>query len=218
MPDFAQTPRATVRRKAQRASYARADVYAILDEAPVCNVGFVEDGRPVVIPINHWRIGDSLYFHGSPASRLLHVLCAGAEVCVTATLVDGMVLARAAARHSVNYRSAVVFGRAREVTDRAEKRAAFAALIDWVAPGRWAEVRQPSDGELDAVRMAALPLEEASAKMRAGPPADTEEDHALPVWAGVVPMRLVAGPPVPDDGLDPAIPLPARLKWRTPAA
>ncbi|MBE0532693.1 MAG: pyridoxamine 5'-phosphate oxidase family protein [Rhodospirillales bacterium] len=217
MPDFARTPRATVRRKAQRASYARTDVNAILDEAPFCSVGFVEDGRPVVIPINHWRIGDSLYFHGSPASRLLGVLCAGAEVCVTATLVDGWVLARSAARHSTNYRSAVVFGRAREVTDRAAKMAAFAALIERLAPGRWAEVRPPSDSELDSVRMAALPLEEASVKMRAGPPADTEEDHALPVWAGVVPMRLVAGPPVPDDGLDPAIPLPECLKPRNEA-
>jgi len=211
MPDFAQTPRATVHRKAQRASYARADVYAILDEAPFCNVGVVEDGRPVVIPINHWRIGDSLYFHGSPASRLLGVLCAGAEVCVTATLVDGLVLARSAARHSVNYRSAAVFGRAHEVTDRAAKMAAFAALIERLAPGRWAEVRPPSDGELNSVRVAALPIDEASAKMRAGPPADTAEDHALPVWAGVVPMRLVTGPPVADDRLDPAIPLPASL-------
>lgn len=214
MPEFVQTPRATVRRKAQRALYGRTDVYAILDEAPFCSVGFVEDGRPVVIPINHWRMGDSLYFHGSPASRLMKVLCAGDEVCVTATLVDGLVLARAASRHSVNYRSAVVFGRAREVADPAEKLAAFAALIERVAPGRWAEVRRPTDGELAATRMAALAVDEASAKMRSGPPADSEDDHALPVWAGVVPMRLAAGTPVADDRLDPATPLPADLRPR----
>ena len=211
MPDFAKTGRTAVRRKPQRARYGRADVHAILDEAYFCHVGFVDDGRPVVIPVNHWRIGDSLHFHGSPASRLMKVLCAGAEVCVTATLLDGLVLARSAFHHSVNYRSAVIFGRAREVTDPAAKRAALAALIERIAPGRWAEIRRPTDDEVRATRMAALALDEASAKVREGPPVDAEADHALPVWAGIVPLRLAAGAPVADDRLDPAIPLPAYL-------
>lgn len=211
MSDFEQTKRSTVVRGRHRATYDTATIHQILDETHFCDVAFVDGGAPVAIPINHWRIGDLLYFHGSPASRLMKVLCSGAEVCVTATLLDGLVLARSAFHHSVNYRSAVIFGRAREVTDIDEKRMALAALIEHLVPGRGADVRPPTDGEIKATRVAALPITEASAKVRTGGPVDDAADLALPVWAGVVPLRLTAGTPEPAEGLDPSVPLPAYL-------
>ncbi len=211
MPEFKKTERSTVVRGSRRATYDIATVHEVFDRTHVCDVAFVEGGSPVAIPINHWRMGDHLYFHGSPVSRLMKVLCAGDEVCVTATLLDGLVLARSAFHHSVNYRSAVIFGRGREVTDIGEKRTALAALIEHLVPGRGADIRPPTDGEIKATRVVCLPITEASAKVRTGGPVDDEADYALPVWAGVVPLKLTAGTPEPDERLDPSVPLPDYL-------
>jgi hypothetical protein len=192
-PDFA-----VVRRKPDRAVYDRQAVHAILDEAYVCHVGLTAEGRPLVIPMIHARVGETLYLHGSPASRLLRTLASGVPACATATLIDGLVLARSAFHHSMNYRSAVVFGTARLVDDDAEKDAALRALVDHVLMGRGADARPPNDKELRGTKVVALPIEAASAKQRVGGPVDDEEDMGLPVWAGVVPLRLVAGEPQPD--------------------
>jgi len=194
-----KTERTTVKRLAKRASYDRETLYAILDEALICHVGFVVDGAPVVIPTIHWRHDDTLYFHGSAASRMLRSLREGVEACVTVTLIDGLVLARSAFHHSMNYRSVVVFGTAREVTDRDEKLRALDALVEHVVRGRSADVRPPNEIELRQTLLLALPIEEASAKIRTGPPVDDEEDYALPVWAGVVPAALTFGSPIPDE-------------------
>jgi nitroimidazol reductase NimA-like FMN-containing flavoprotein (pyridoxamine 5'-phosphate oxidase superfamily) len=207
MERFAPTERTTLKRLPKRAEYDRHRVYAILDEALVCHVGFIADGQPVVIPTGYGRIADVLYLHGSAASRMLRTLSEGLDVCVTVTLVDGLVLARSAFHHSFNYRSVVVFGRARMVTDREEKLAALRAFTEHVIAGRWNEVREPNDGELKATTVLALPLQEASAKIRTGPPIDDEEDHALSVWAGVLPLRLTIGEPVDDEQLLPDIAL-----------
>ena len=208
MERFAPTERTTLKRLPKRAEYDRERVYAILDEAFICHVGFVADGQPVVIPTGYGRIGNVLYIHGSAASRMLRTLGAGIDVCVTVTLVDGLVLARSAFHHSFNYRSVVVFGKARLVTEAAEKMAALHAFTEHVIPGRWQEVREPNDGELKATTVLALPLEEASAKIRTGPPIDDEEDHALPVWAGVLPLRLVTAEAISDELLPTDIALP----------
>jgi nitroimidazol reductase NimA-like FMN-containing flavoprotein (pyridoxamine 5'-phosphate oxidase superfamily) len=199
------TERTRVRRLPKRASYDLEVIQAILDEAVVCHVGFVVEGRPVVIPTIHWREADTLYVHGSPASRMLRSLREGVEACVTVTLVDGLVLARSAFHHSMNYRSVVVFGNAREVTGE-EKLRALDSLVEHVMPGRSAEVRAPNETELRQTVVLALPLDEASAKIRTGGPVDDEEDYALPVWAGVLPLRLTPGEPVPDAGVSAAVP------------
>ena len=196
--DSLQTPRTTVRRLSDRGVYDRQAIHAILDEALICHVGFVVDGQPVVIPTIHVRVGDTLYFHGSAASRMLRSLRNGVEACVTVTLLDGLVLARSAFHHSMNYRSVVVFGKGREVTDREEKLQALDALVDHVVPGRAAVVRAPNELEIKQTLVIALPLAEASAKVRTGPPVDDEADYALDVWAGVVPMALVKGEPIRD--------------------
>jgi len=182
-----------VKREPQRARYDRETIEAILDEALVCHLGFEVDGQPYVIPTLHARVGDRLYVHGSAASRLLRHLAGGARVCVTVTLVDGLVLARSVFNHSVNYRSAVVFGTATLVED-AEKREALRALTEQLAPGRWDEARQPTEQELKATWILSLPIDEASAKVRTGPEEDEPEDLDLPVWAGVVPVHLAAEP------------------------
>jgi len=181
-----------VRRKAERGVYDRAVIDAILDEALYCHVGFVADGRPVVIPTLHARVGDRLYLHGSSASRMLRAAAAGGHVCVTATLIDGLVLAKSVFHHSVNYRSAVVMGVAAAVVDGDEKREALRAFTDHVAPGRWQEARQPTEAELLQTSVLSLPLDEASAKVREGPPGDDPEDADLDVWSGVVPLHLAA--------------------------
>jgi nitroimidazol reductase NimA-like FMN-containing flavoprotein (pyridoxamine 5'-phosphate oxidase superfamily) len=209
---FTPTGRSAVRRLAKRGNYERATVHAILDEGFVCHVGFVHEGQPFVIPTAYARVGDVLYLHGARASRMLKALGAGGEVCVTVTLVDGLVLARSAFHHSINYRSVVVFGRAREVSDETEKRAAMHAFTEHVAPGRWAEVREPNESELGATTVVALPLAEASAKVRVGPPIDDEEDYARAVWAGVLPLKIVAGEPVPDPRLPADIEPPAHVR------
>lgn len=200
-----------MKRLPKRGEYGREGVYKILDEGFVCHVGFVVAGQPFVIPTGYGRAGDTLYIHGAQASRMLRALREGIEMCVTVTLVDGMVLARSAFHHSMNYRSVVVFGRAVVVEDGAEKWEALRALTEHLAPGRWAEVRQPSEGEMRATLVLALPLAEASAKVRTGPPSDDEEDYELPVWAGVVPLRIVAGEPVDDARLRPGVEPPAHV-------
>ena len=189
------TDRTRVRRHPERGAYDREAIDAILDEALICHVGFVVDGQPFVIPTIHARAGDTLYLHGASASRMLRTLESGVDVCVTATLLDGIVLARSVYNHSMNYRSAVVLGRARLVDDADEKLAALEAVVEHMVPGRWADARRPNGKELKATSVLALPLDEASAKIRTGPPSDFEEDEDLPVWAGVIPLRLVADAP-----------------------
>jgi uncharacterized protein len=205
-----RTARTKLRRKSSRGSHERTTVEAILDEALVCHVGIVDGGAPVVTPTLHARIGSSIYLHGSAASRTLRG-ARGAEICLTATLVDGLVLARAVMHHSANYRSAMVFGAAELVEDEEEKLCALEALVEKLVPGRWADARQPTAKELRATAVLRLPLEEASAKVRSGPPLDDDEDMGLPVWAGVVGLRTVVGRPEPDELLAPDVPLPAYL-------
>jgi uncharacterized protein len=193
-----------LRRLPKRGVHDRKQIEAILDEALVCHVGLIDDGGfPVTIPTLLARIGEDVYVHGSAASRVLRTLGGGAEVCLTATLLDGLVLARAAFHNSVNYRSVVVFGSAEPVEGEDEKRRALEAFTEKLMPGRWAEVRQPTEQELRGTSVLRLPLREASAKIRQGPPADDEPDYDLPVWAGTVPLRTVAGEPQPDPRLHP---------------
>jgi hypothetical protein len=205
MDSFTPTGRSTLKRLPKRGEYGREGIYQILDEGLICHVGFVVEGQPFVIPTGYARAGDTLYLHGAQASRMLRTLRGGVEVCLTVTLLDGMVMARSAFHHSMNYRSVVVFGRAVAVEDGAEKWEALRALTEHLAPGRWAEVRQPSEGEMRATLVLALPLAEASAKVRTGPPVDDEEDYELAVWAGVVPLSMTAGEPVDDPRLTPGI-------------
>jgi nitroimidazol reductase NimA-like FMN-containing flavoprotein (pyridoxamine 5'-phosphate oxidase superfamily) len=188
-----------VKRHPERGDYDRATIHAILDEALICHVGFAVDGQPYVIPTIHALDGDVLYLHGSPASRMLRTLKDGVDVCVTATLLDGLVLARSVYNHSMNYRSAVVLGRAREVTEPDAKLRAMERVVEHILPGRWAEARQPSEGELNGTTILALPIDEASAKIRTGPPKDFDDDLSLPVWAGVIPLDLRRGHPYPDE-------------------
>ena len=196
--DYAPTPRTTPTRHAERVGYDRAAAHAVLDEAVVAHVGFVVDGRPVVLPQLHARVGDVLYLHGSTGARaLLAAKDGGLDVCVTVTLVDGLVLARSAFSHSINYRSVVVHGTATAVDDAEEKAAALEALVDAVVPGRPAGVRGPSRKELAATTVLRLLLEEVSVKVRTGPPKDDAEDLGLPYWAGVLPLATVPGTPVP---------------------
>jgi hypothetical protein len=210
--DFSPTARTTLRRLPKRGSFERDTVYGILDEGFVCHVGFVVEGQPFVIPTAYGRRGDVLYLHGARASRMQKALAAGAEVCVTVTLVDGLVLARSAFHHSINYRSAVVFGRPRAVESEEEKTAALEAFTEHVVPGRWADVRWPTAQELAATTVLALQLSEASAKVRTGPPIDDEEDYQLPVWAGVLPLGVEPGAPEPDPRLPAETPVPGYLE------
>jgi uncharacterized protein len=193
--------RSRVRRAPSRADYERATIDAILDEALVAHLGFAVEGQPYVIPTLHARIGDEVYVHGSAAARSLRVLGGGMPACLTVTLTDGLVLARSVFNHSMNYRSAVVLGDARPVDAADEKAAALEAFTERLVPGRWAEVRPPTPQELKGTSVLALSLAECSAKLRAGAPVDDEEDHALDVWAGVIPLRVVAGAPEPDPRL-----------------
>lgn len=200
-----QTPRSTIHQRSQRGHYDRVTIYAVLDEALVCHVGFVADGQPVVIPTSHWRVGERLFFHGGQGSRLARVLATSDEVCVSVALVDGLVLARSAFHHSINYRSVVLFGRPEPVEDPEAKAAAFAILIDKLAPGRSAAVRSPTAKELAATRVSALPIAEGSAKLRAGLPVDSASDLTWPVWAGVIPVATVRGTPEPDEHVPPGL-------------
>jgi uncharacterized protein len=195
-------------REPHRASYDREAIYKVLDEGFVCHVGFATDGQPYVIPTLYARIGDALYFHGSAASRMLRGAAAGIPVCITVTLVDGLVLARSVFNQSINYRSVVVLGNATLVAEANEKLQALRAFTEKIVHGRWDDVRQPTEKELKATSVLRLPLTEVSAKMRSGPPKDDEPDYALPIWAGVVPLHLQAEAPIRDERCDPAIPTP----------
>ena len=199
MSTFSPTERTTLRRLPKRAEYDHAAVFEILDEAFICHVGFIVDGKPVVIPTSYCRVGDTVYIHGSAASRMLRSLEEGIDVCVTVTLIDGLVLARSAFHHSINYRSVVIFGEATAVADSEEKLGALHAFTEHVVPGRWKDVRHPNENELRATLVLKLPLAEVSAKVRTGPPIDDDEDYDLPMWAGVVPLRLIADAPIIDD-------------------
>jgi len=205
---FPQTARTKLKRLPKRGHFDRETVYGILDEGFICHVGFAIDAQPFVIPTGYGRVGDKLYIHGSQASRMLRSLAGGINVCVTVTIVDGLVLARSAFHHSMNYRSVVVFGRATLVDDPQEKMKALVALSEHIVRGRWDDVRGPNDEEIKLTTVLCLPLEEASAKIRTGPPLYDEEDYALPVWAGVVPLKLVAGEPVKDPLLSSEIAVP----------
>jgi nitroimidazol reductase NimA-like FMN-containing flavoprotein (pyridoxamine 5'-phosphate oxidase superfamily) len=212
------TQRTQIRRLPQRGNYDRQVIYQILDEGLVCHLGFVVDRQPFVIPTAYGRVEDQLYIHGSPASRMLHSLIRGIEVCVTVTLLDGLVLARSAFHHSMNYRSVVIFGTAALVEDADQKLEALRAFTEHVVPGRWAEVRQPSRQELQATLVLSLPLAEASAKVRTGPPTDDEADYSLPVWAGVLPLQLVANDAMSDPRLQQGITPPAYVQNYTRAS
>ncbi len=202
------TPRTQVKRVPQRASYDRQQVYDILDEGLVCHLGFVVEGQPFVIPTAYGRLDDQVYIHGSPASRMLTSLEQGVAVCLTVTLLDGLVLARSAFHHSMNYRSVVLFGTASRVDDADEKMIALKAFTDHVVRDRWDDVRPPNRQELAGTLVLALPIAEASAKVRTGPPLDAAEDYALPVWAGEIPLGLTAAAPVTDPKCSPDLALP----------
>ncbi len=208
---FTPTERSRVRRVPQRASYDRAVVHAILDEGWIAHVGFVDAEQAFVIPMAYARVGERIYLHAARSARIATRLGSGAAVCLTVTLLDGLVLARSAFHHSMNFRSAIVLGRASLVEDPAERLLALEALVERSLPGRWAQVRPPSTQELRATAVLALPIEEASAKSRSGPPLDDAEDLGLPVWAGVVPLSVDPGPPEPDPGLARGVELPAAL-------
>jgi uncharacterized protein len=206
---FAPTERTRVVREPHRGVYDRQEIYKILDEGIVCHVGFTADAQPFVIPTLYARVGDAIYFHGSAASRMLRGAAAGVPVCVTVTLTDGLVLARSVFNHSMNYRSVVALGKATLVEAPAEKLEALRAFTEKILPGRWEDARQPNEKELKATSILKLALTEVSAKIRSGPVQDDEEDYALRVWAGIVPLHLQAEAPLRDERCDPAIPTPA---------
>ena len=208
----APTPRTQVRRLPERGEYDRDLIDSILDEALICHIGFVHEGAPVVIPTIHARVGDSLYFHGSPASRMLRGMRSGEEVCVSVTLLDGLVVARAAFHNSMNYRSVVMFGVPRIVDDPAEKLAALEAVTEHVVPGRWADSRPMTEKEMKGTLVAALPISEVSAKVRKGGPGDDAPDYDLPIWAGVIPLAVTPGEPVPDSELRVDAPIPSYVR------
>jgi uncharacterized protein len=202
------TERTRVVREPQRGVYDRETIYKILDEGLVCHVGFAADGQPFVIPTLYARIGDAVYFHGSAASRMLRGVSEGANVCLTVTLTDGIVLARSVFNHSMNYRSVVALGKATLADAPQDKLEALRAFTEKILPHRWDDARQPNEKELKATSILRLPLTEISAKVRVGPPEDDAPDYALPVWAGVIPLQTVAGAPIRDERCDPGIPLP----------
>ncbi len=205
MGERPQSERTRVRREPERGLYDRETIDAILDEGLVCHLGFVHEGQPYVIPTLYGRLGDAVYVHGSAASRMLRTIAGGVDACLTVTLVDGIVLARSIFNHSINYRSVVVLGRASTVGDVDQKLRALEAFSGRLLPGRWADVRPPTDNELKATSILRMPLDEASAKVRTGPPQDEEADYELPVWAGVIPLELVAREPRADPRLAPGL-------------
>jgi nitroimidazol reductase NimA-like FMN-containing flavoprotein (pyridoxamine 5'-phosphate oxidase superfamily) len=206
--DYRATERTRVFRKPGRGSYDRDLVHSILDEALVCHVGFVHDGQPYVIPTIHAREGETVYLHGARGNRMLGALAAGAACCLTATLVDELVLARAALHHSLNYRSVMVLGTAAEVTDPDEKDWALRAVVEHIAPGRPEEIRGPDETDLKSTRVLSMPIDEASAKVRTGPPVDEDRDLELPYWAGQLPLTRGKGDPVPAPDLTRDLPVP----------
>lgn len=205
------SPRTQLRRLPKRGHHDAATINAILDAGFLAHVGFQVDGQPFVIPTLYGRTGGKLYLHGSAASRMLGELAEGIPGCVTVTLVDALVLARSAFHHSMNYRSVVAFGTAREIEDEAQKRSALRVISEHLIRGRWDDVREPHTKELKATSVLEFAIEEASAKIRQGPPLDDEGDYSLPMWAGIVPLKLTAGTPTPDDRVAPGSALPRYL-------
>ncbi|MCZ6899706.1 MAG: pyridoxamine 5'-phosphate oxidase family protein [Bacteroidetes bacterium] len=201
MKELVQTPKTKIKRVSQRGSYDPDVIYKILDQAFICHVGFIHEGNPVVIPTSYGRIGDNLYLHGSAKSRMLMTLGKGGEICVTVTIVDGLVLARSIFHHSMNYRSVVLFGKPQKVTSEKEKEQALKAFTNHIIPGRWEEVRLPNKKELKGTTVVRLPIGEASAKIRTGPPLDDQEDYKLPIWAGVIPIKAQPLDAIPDTKL-----------------
>jgi len=203
------TEKTKLKRLPKRGNFERETVYQILDEGFVCHIGFTVDEQPFAIPTGYARIEDNLFIHGSAASRMMRAMAWEKEVCVTVTLVDGLVLARSAFHHSMNYRSVVIFGKAKVVGDEAEKFNALKAFTEHIVPNRWTEIRPPTANELKATTVLSLPITEASAKIRAGNPVDDEEDYAMNVWAGVIPLKMWAGKPIADDKLNDGISIPS---------
>ncbi len=216
MNHFEKEDRSRLRRLPERGHYDRETVYQIIDEALLCHVGFVQEGQPFVIPTIHAREGDRIYLHGARASRLLKVAQAKEQLCITITLLDGLVLARSVFHHSMNYRSAVLFGRGLLVEDEEEKLYGLRVISEHIMPGRWDDARQPTAKELNATSLVAVSIDSASAKVRTGPPGDDEEDYQLPIWAGVLPIRQKMMDPAADPHMEMAVPLPGYLKsyWR----
>ena len=212
MSEFTPTERTQVKRLPKRGNYDRDVVYEILDSGIVCHIGFSVDGQPYVIPTNYGRSGDTLYIHGSAASRMLRTLAGGIPMCVTVTHLDGLVLARSAFHHSVNYRSVVILGTARLVEEQAEKMEALHIFTEQVMKGRWNDIRQPNEQELKGTTVLSVSLEEVSAKIRTGGPVDDEEDYARQTWAGVLPLETIAKPPIPDENRKSDPPMPEYLK------
>ena len=208
MTHFTRTERNRVKRLPKRGHYDRETIHGILDEALICHVAFVEKGQPYVIPINFARIEDRIVLHGAKASRLLKHIEAGHPICVEVTIVDGLVLARSVFHHSLNYRSVVVFGQGRLIEDQQEKLDALQAVTEHLIPGRWQEARLPNRKELNATSVVSINIDEASAKVRVGPPVDEQEDYALPVWAGILPLQESPLPPIHDELQSENIPLP----------
>ena len=208
---FTKSSLTRVRRMPERGHYDAATIYPIIDEAIICHVGIIDEGRPIVIPTIHARIDDTIVFHGAPASRLLKQIQSGAPLCVTVTLLDGLVLARSAFHSSMNYRSAVLFGTGTLIEDPAEKAYAFEVITNHVAHGRWDDVRPMTEAEMAATTVVRMQIEEASAKIRTGPPKDDEADYALPIWAGVLPLTLQPGAPINDPRLGDDVPPPANI-------
>jgi len=198
MSQIPQTERTTLKRLPKRGSFDREVINAILDEGFVCHAGFIADDKPVVIPTGYARVEDNLIIHGSQASRMLRALGKGIDMCITVTLIDGLVLARSAFHHSMNYRSVVVFGRAQVIDNREEKLAALRVLSEHMIRGRWDYVREPNEAELQQTTVLSVPLHEASAKIRSGQPVDDDEDYDLPIWAGILPLRTLADVPIAD--------------------
>lgn len=212
MSDFVPTKRSKVRRLMKRAHYDRETVYAILDAGLLAHVGYVIDGQPYVTPTCVWREEDRLYWHGSVASRMLRTITTGVPCCVTVSLMDGLVLARSGFHSSINYRCVMAFGQAEVIEDPEYALKALEAFIERITPGRWQELRAATKIELNATTVVGMTIEEASAKVRTGGPVDEEEDYALDIWAGVVPLTTVAGTPIPDDRLKPGVKLPSNLE------
>jgi len=212
MSKFTPTERTTVRRKPDRGSFDRELIYCILDQAFVCQVAFVVEGQPFVVPTNYVRVGDKLLLHGSTASRLMKTLSSGAPFCLNVTLLDGIVLSPTATGHSVNYRSVVVLGKAEIVEGEDAKRAAMRDFVEYVLRGRWAAVREPNEQELKGTMVLAVPLVEASAKVRTGFAVDADKEYDGAAWTGVIPFQWTAGEPIPDPRGKPGIPIPANVK------
>jgi nitroimidazol reductase NimA-like FMN-containing flavoprotein (pyridoxamine 5'-phosphate oxidase superfamily) len=208
MTQYTRTAKTRIKRLPKRGHYDRETIYRILDEALICHVAFAEHGQPFVIPINFARVDDTIVLHGAKASRLLRHIADGNPVCIEATVVDGLVLARSVFHHSVNYRSVVLFGTGRIIEDETEKLAALEAVTEHLIPGRWREARLPNRKELNATRVVSIRIEEASAKVRVGPPIDDPEDYSLPVWAGVLPLHEMPLSPIRDELQTEAVPLP----------